>query len=614
MNTREGSINNFLNLENCHDVCNNSDYSLHIKYHSSLPLKIITYKNIKKWKETSPIDACRGLILNSVTNQVVSRGFDRFIPKHIDSNMTIEVKRATVKEDGSLIFLFKFNESWMLSTMHDFATNKLPFGNFTYEELFLQIIDQPLNMFAENLLKQFDDNKNIMTFCFEMCSTYNKIIRKYQNPCLYLISAFGGKNGNIEINIPKSIQLANNIHKVTEVDFNNVITYQELTNKVKEFSKTDYSFEGLVVEILTPDGKNQRIKVKNQYYLIQHTIVYRGWSNALPKILVPIIVDKLDENIYLNILDSLDESDKLFSSKEILKRINYCKNIINLEYEKLKNIINQIMFSDDKHMILNSKKNYVLYLSKHFLLDYKLWNSFFIDIYELIKKYDTNIGTDTNTDISILEIFNRHMTKQDQINKIFKYNDPFINNTHPSKYCMLTQELADLLLTDNCCNQINSAHSTHLVNQINHINHINQMSSDPNICYCGSAMKIIRLRSDFARYKVCHCGENFGYLKYLGYNYLGVCSDYNCLCTHEVNKFTLQPLGYPCSEFCKNLRLNIHEIIDSMIKKGLAKSECYKLISDIIKKDLEETHMAKLGISDCVKILLYLNGQNKNIE
>lgn len=214
------------------------------------------------------------------------------------------------------------------------------------------------------------------------------------------------------------------------------------------------------------------------------------------------------------------------------------------------------------------------------IIQINVWKGFFIDIFKHLN----------NVHQHILTIFNSHMTTPSQIDRVFGCNDPFVDNTHEKHCCDMTSESAICCL--NWCSQ-------HELND--------GMSSSSSYCYCGNKMNIIRLRSEFSRYRVCHCGKKFGYLTYFGYNYLGVCSNVNCLCTHEVNKQSLQPLGKPCNMFCKNLRLHVHELIDRIvIKKGISKTECYKKISTIVNKSEDATHMAKLEISDCIKILLNL--------
>ncbi len=595
MSLRSESLANFLDYY--HNNQNNDEQiSLYTKKHNVEDLTIFTYGNIRKWKQISSIDACRGLILDKNFN-VVSRGFDRFIPKFMDQTTLLLVKRATIKEDGSLMFMFKYNNKWMLSTMHDFADNNLPFANFTYEQLFMQIINQPLDKFAESLINQFPVDTQIMTFCFEMCSLENKVIRKYTTPSLYLLTAFGHENANVEIKISKSIQLPPHVHHVKEIAFPEAfITYEQAVNMVKKISADDFTFEGFVLEIITETGIHQRIKIKNPYYLAQHILAYRGLPYVLPKLLVPLIVENMDKKIYENVIDSLDEIDKSFTSKEILNRINYCKLILAEEYENLSCAVKKVTENIGTDEIKISKKDYVEYLQLNYKEMFDRWKGFFIDMFEFVEIAQTNYQGFLNI---FNNIFKNYVIKPDQIKRIFKYDDPFIDNNHGNKCCELTEEIANVYLQNLLDNGLQN----------------DGMSLNSEICYCGHKMKIIRLRSDFSRYRKCHCGKAYGYLTYFGYNYLGVCTSTECLCTHEVNSLTIKPLGNSCMLFCKDLRLCIHEIMDNIISEGkFTKSDCYDTISKIINKPKKDTHMAKLGVTDCLNIIVNLKKEMNKIN
>lgn len=80
------------------------------------------------------------------------------------------------------------------------------------------------------------------------------------------------------------MSLPTNAHHITEIQFPPTITYLQAVEKVKELSKEDITFEGLVMEI-TVNGINQRIKIKNPYYLAQHTLAYRGMVISITKII-----------------------------------------------------------------------------------------------------------------------------------------------------------------------------------------------------------------------------------------------------------------------------------------------------------------------------------------
>lgn len=293
----------------------------------------------------------------------------------------LHIVRATIKENGTPMFLFKYKNKWMLSTKYDFANDKVQFGEMTYAELFLQIINQSLDTFANTLLNQFEEKNCIITFCFEMCSQYNKIIREYKFPTLFLIGAFTNadniNNNSREIQIPKSISLPLNVCHTNEIHFEPNITCTQITEKITELSIDDYSFEGIVLE--TNFGK---IKVKNLYYTIQHNLKYKGWSECTALIIVPLILDKMHTQIFQNVSKALN--DPIFDY-EISERVHYYINRIEREYETLLILVTQL-----SEMNLDCLK-YNTILSTFYPTIAKTWGSLFFDIYKDIQHIKKNI-------------------------------------------------------------------------------------------------------------------------------------------------------------------------------------------------------------------------------
>lgn len=538
MTDRETSINSFYDLLNKISleglIKSNQVYTCE---HKDYPIVILNHKSSFKSKETC-FDACRGLIIEKeYPHKVVSRGFDKF--KHYKNSNNILINRATIKEDGSLIFLFRIKHGnvykWLLSTMHDFADNKLQFGEMTYEELFKNIINEPLDDFANKLVEQC--NPNITTFCFEMCSQYNKVIKEYKTPTLFLITAFGYSNSSIEISIPRGLSLPDNVKQIVEIDIKENITFDDINLKIEEYVANDFSFEGFVLEIID-NGIVRRIKAKNRYYLIKHILKYRGWISATPKLIIPLIFNGVDELI----LSELDEYDLLSRTckNEIIKHRDYYKNIIESEKNNIINLVSTLIdfsISDYIKKISHLNKNL-----KSLLIS--IYNGYFNE--KLFEKY-------------IME----------NISKLL--NNPFISK----------------------------------LDKVNHYDYIDQdnngLSKNKYLCYCGENMVFTRLKADLTIYKSFN-NINYGTKTYRSGNNLMICN--SCLCTHEINKITNEPLGIPCSHYCKSLRLYIHHLMDRLsFENKITKSEFYKSIELILNCDEEEAHMAKLGIEECYKII-----------
>lgn len=550
-NRREYSINLFrdllLSVNYDLDKLVNK-YDLYVHRHDIKPIAILNYgRNFNQNHDV--LNACRGLIINTSFAEngfkVISRGFDRFVPMHIKMNEQISVRRATVKEDGSLIFMFKMDKKWHLSTMHNFADDKVSFSDMTYEQLFLEIIDQDLDIFGDNLLQSCcnisEEYQQVKTFCFEMCSLQNRVIRKYNTPTLYLLAMFGGEYGSVEFTVPPIKFESVNVKHVTEIELPGKITMKQASDIVKKYSSEHDTmlFEGFVLQ--TED--NRRIKVKNPWYLIHHKLKYRGWIKFDSEIAIPLILDHLDDIIISNVIESM--GGNIHVQNELLKRAAFYKNKIREEYEKIKAFLNNISIHDI------SKRDYISKIQNN-----NPWKPLLISLYDNPKDLDN--------------LWKKHCMQYGK--QLFSI--PFVDSDHDLLGC----ELKSIIEGKN-----------------------DGLASEHGKCFCGMNMKIIRLRYDLHSYKVCHCGTQYGIITYTSGSYLCVCTDELCDCTHEVNQKTLLPLGIPASNYCKSLRLYIHDLM--RLRPDLTKSQCYERISQITGRTPEDTHMAKMGIQDCIKVI-----------
>ena len=237
-------------------------------YNEEGTLCILCYKHkIRKNKFV------RGLVVETAhPHKTVSKGFDTFNTR--DLHKKDNIAEVTVKEDGTLMFMFKYHDTWHLTTIHNFANDTVYDGDMTYYELFLEIIDCDLSTFGDYLESVFPDDTR--TYCFEMCSLYNRIVGKYPTPTLYLLSAFS----EIREYSPTRYVI---MTKISE-EYGNVklLTHVSITNfmQVKEYieaeTKENDTFEGVVV--MLSDGS--RVKLKNPRFRTYQKVKYRGWVSV----------------------------------------------------------------------------------------------------------------------------------------------------------------------------------------------------------------------------------------------------------------------------------------------------------------------------------------------
>ena len=255
-----------------------TQYDLKACYHPSLPLVILNYNRTAN-KNSPYTNTCRGLILELDTWNPIAQGMTRFFDIKPDE---IVPTSAEIKEDGTLIHMFNYQGSWLLATRHNFADDYVNDRTLTYQQLFEKISERPVGELGLSLNPK-------VTYCLEMCSKDNRIIRKYQPGVIYLLTCY---QQGIELS---EKEVDTEAAKIGWKRPNRYLvnTLEQCQLLLAEESLKDPLFEGLVIK----DKEGRRYKKKNRFYLDIHKLKYRGWKVALPKLVVPLLLhhsDKLD--------------------------------------------------------------------------------------------------------------------------------------------------------------------------------------------------------------------------------------------------------------------------------------------------------------------------------
>lgn len=258
------------------------EYSIRTCYHPSLPLVILNYDQLESPKTDPIVRECRSLVLEVGTWNLVARAFPRFfnwgeVCDEMDKFDWTKCK-ATSKEDGSLGVLYYY-DGWRFNTRGSFGDGTIGFHGITWEELFCKAIGKQLD---ELTLPKY-------TYVFELTSIYNKVVRLYEEPAVYLLTMFDGEN---EISFDSHYNTLYN-----EINFNlpeehTFSSAEQVKHNLLERSESDPTFEGYVLY----DG-NQRWKIKSKTYVALHHM--RGNDNLFnPKYQIPfILAGEVDEAI-----------------------------------------------------------------------------------------------------------------------------------------------------------------------------------------------------------------------------------------------------------------------------------------------------------------------------
>jgi len=589
--------------------------------HPSLPIVVLNYDNVQSSRNDPLVCECRGLILEVNSWKIVGRGMVRFFNmeqqerRALDSTSleeNVESKSdhfndfsLEVKEDGTYIHLFCYEGEWMIATRNNFCEDKLnssarAVSEFlkqagvddkvipqTYSDLFIEACGG----FSMNDLARYAQLDPSFTYCIEMCSPLNQIIQWYENPTLFLLTVVDNQTGH-ELSISEVDSICLKIRRKKQLKswkrpkrFENFSNVEQANQFLKKYvheqgeQEKRLKIEGFIMR----DKTNQRLKLKNPFYLLIHKLKYRGWIQAKPEILIPFILLELDtcnETISLLSIIMKDYYECSFEMEELERRFNYCKGIVMKEYQNFINAWNEICKQCTVEDTSRLKE----------LRDRTKLKS----LIDLAWQEQSNIKSSID------------------VSQLFKNNDPIIIQT------LFTKEKKeyDLLFLDDHSNHYCIPNPKNKPKELNgglakKKPYFNKSTSTWHAeCYCGKPMTLKRLKRDYVQYRKCNCGKKFNYHTYRVGTLLWICSDYpNCLLNHEAHQRDEmfddekipyekgQPLGIPCSEQCKIYRLQIHEIMNRIIYlKQWKMSQCYQQISEYLNVPKSQTHVALFNI------------------
>lgn len=308
-------------------------------FHPTLPLVILNYDMIDSPKTNPIVRECRGLVLETITYNLIAKPFNRFfnygeVEKecklfNFNDFMTHE------KVDGSLILLYHYNNNWMLNTRGSFAQDIIEKNNpRTWTEGIYEAMstNSGLEITQDKLNNSFLDPK--LTYVCEFCSPYNHVVRKYKKPILYLLTVFEGEN---ELSYKETKNIAKNISIFKELQSFKFNSIDQITSFLTEQSSNDPTFEGVVIR----DNKNQRWKIKNKTFLSLHEMKCNKDDLFNSKYLLPWVL-------------AGDGDELLTYYPEVKNAFFNLKDRVDSDYAKLKNTWEQNKdIKDQKEFAVN---------------------------------------------------------------------------------------------------------------------------------------------------------------------------------------------------------------------------------------------------------------------
>lgn len=272
---------------------------------------ILNYDQIKSPKLNKIARQCRGLILNGNDYSLICRSFFRFLnlgeSKEDDAKFNWQEEViCSEKADGSLINVYFFEDGWKISTRASFGIGLINDSQFTWEQLVLSRLNTKLL------------NKEL-TYTFELCSPYNKVVRIYPETSLFLLAVFRGWE---ELSFSGVLSESSQIGIPTPETFS-LFNTDEVIELVNTKAKQNPQFEGVVLR----DIHNNRIKCKSSEYIRLHKLSNNG-NISSAKNIIPFIVDGEVDEIILHFPSLQPEVDRLTkmidNAKKEIDNIWFC--------------------------------------------------------------------------------------------------------------------------------------------------------------------------------------------------------------------------------------------------------------------------------------------------
>jgi len=314
-------------------------YGIKTVCHPEKPLAILNYSQLNSPKTHPIVRECRGLVLNIETHEIVARAFPRFFNwgevQSESDDFDFSNCFAESKEDGSLVLIYWFNGQWCANTRGSFADGKINDQPYTWTDGICAAIGiRDLTDLNERCQKH-------LCYVCEFCSRWNKVVREYDKPQMFLLTVF---HGHTELSAEVTDMVCpQGFVRPSRCEFRSI---DEVQQCLKERSEKDPTFEGFVLR----DWANRRWKVKSPTYLALHRLKGDGGNMYLPKNLLPFIMSGEKDEL----LTYFPEVEKTLD--EVEKKVNEARDQMLDVWRKLLSTLNPFCGLHFDHFVSLNKK------------------------------------------------------------------------------------------------------------------------------------------------------------------------------------------------------------------------------------------------------------------
>lgn len=239
----------------------NRDLGIKACVHESLPLVILNYNQIESPKTDRIVRECRALTLCTNDWSIAAKSMNRFFNwgEVADEMSLFDFSDFSVqtKEDGSLVLIYFWGGSWHINTRGSFALDSMQLQKFTWREAILK----GMGFSDISEIGNFLDPE--IAYVCEFCSPWNKVVRTYKEPRIYLLTAFRGEH---ELTHEECDSLAAEYPIFVRPDRHDFRSIEQVQSFLTQMSEDDPTYEGVVIR----DVNNSRWKIKSPTYLGLH--------------------------------------------------------------------------------------------------------------------------------------------------------------------------------------------------------------------------------------------------------------------------------------------------------------------------------------------------------
>ena len=244
----------------------------------------------------------RGLVLDSQNDfKIVRKGFNRFFNygEGPAAKIDWDTAAATIKEDGTLLFLSHYDGRWIWGTRQNFDVDEAEMSDALYPTFGALLKDVIAKHYPKFQWGGGTMGQNC-TWCFELCSRFNRIVIDYPEPKLFLLAKFDNDSGR---EFPQYLVDADAKYMgVDRPKYYKMSSVEDYAQLVEGFG---IQHEGVVVL----DGKGDRIKMKSKLYFEMHKQMSNGAMDV--EAMVGLIRKGEDQEFLSYFPDYKDAFDKI---------------------------------------------------------------------------------------------------------------------------------------------------------------------------------------------------------------------------------------------------------------------------------------------------------------